>query len=225
MINFKLMKRIVLYLLILLVFHSCRKNKVDAVEANASYKIIVTTFWSAPAFTVPPNVHITTITGMVHSKDSFLWSSSPATPGLEAVAEFGNPGKMIIELNAIIAKQKALSQFAITPPAINGTVEFQLDFTSSFSCISFASMIAPSPDWFTGLNNYNLIQDNKWVNDVTVDLFVYDAGSEEGDVFGYNNPETFPAQNVSKLQAANATVLANGNTSLARIATVRFIKN
>ncbi|MEO7266084.1 MAG: spondin domain-containing protein [Ferruginibacter sp.] len=219
------MKRTVLFLLILHVFYSCKKDKVDAVEANASYKIIFTTFWSAPAFTVPANVHITTITGMVHSKDSFLWSNSPATPGLEAVAEFGNPAKMMIELDAIIAKQKALSQFAITPPAINGTVEFQLDFTSRFSCISFASMIAPSPDWFTGINNYNLIQNNQWADDVSVDLFVYDAGSEDGDVFGYDNPETVPVQNVSKLMAANATVLANGNSSLARIATVRFIKN
>ena len=46
-----------------------------------------------------------------------------------------------------------------------------------------ASMIAPSPDWFIGLSGLNLYANKRWVADTTVQLFVYDAGTENGDVF------------------------------------------
>ena len=47
----------------------------------------------------------------------------------------------------------------------------------------------------------------------------------EGDVFWLNNPGTKPQQNIALLTQANASVLANGNTSIGPIGTVRFIKN
>jgi hypothetical protein len=207
---------------------SCNKTSDEVskpLAASASYRVIITTTWSSPAFTVPAAAHITTLVGMVHSKDTFMWNNSPASIGLEFVAEVGSNWRLINELDTIINRQKALSQFAIAPPAINGSVEFPLTFTPAYSCISFASMIAPSPDWFTGINNYSLVQNNKWVDEITVNLRIYDAGSEEGDIFGYDNPATIPAQNVGLLQAANATVLANGNPVLGTIATLRFIRN
>lgn len=86
-------------------------------------------------------------------------------------------------------------------------------------------MIAPSPDWFLGIHNLSLISNNEWIKDTLVNIYVYDAGTEDGDAFGYLNPATTPQQNVGLLQAAQATVLANGNPGLARMATVRFTKN
>jgi len=44
-------------------------------------------------------------------------------------------------------------------------------------------MIADSPDWFIGLSGLNLYANKRWVADTTVQLFVYDAGTENGDVF------------------------------------------
>jgi hypothetical protein len=55
-------------------------------------------------------------------------------------------------------------------------------------------------------------------------LYSYDAGTETGDVFGYNNPETVPKEKVHLLLPSQATVLANGNSTLAPIGSVRFIK-
>jgi hypothetical protein len=89
----------------------CSKNPPATLPAplpDASYTMKVTTFWSLPAFTVPAGVHITTITGMVHSTDTMLWKPGiPATPGLEDVAEIGSSVKMNVEIDAIIAAQKA----------------------------------------------------------------------------------------------------------------------
>ncbi len=86
-------------------------------------------------------------------------------------------------------------------------------------------MVAPSPDWFMGISNVSLLQNNKWVDSLTLNIKVYDAGTEQGDVFGYNNPSTVPQQTVTILTPANASVLANGNTAIIPIATVRFTKN
>ncbi|MEO6405311.1 MAG: spondin domain-containing protein [Ferruginibacter sp.] len=219
--------RLMFYFIVLAAFFSCKKDTANIAtpEEIVSYKVILTTAWMSPAFTIPAGAHFTIVAGMVHSKDTFLWSNRPATLGLENVAEVGNVIRMNQELDSMILNHKALSRFAVPAPGINSSIEFPLTFTSSFSCISFASMVAPSPDWFTGINNYCLIQNSKWVDDVTVNLYVHDAGTEDGDIFGYDNPATVPAQNVSLLSAINATVLANGNPVLGKIATVRFIKN
>ena len=220
--------RIIVSFLLSVTFFACHKNREEITipYSEASYKVIITLNWMGPAFGVPAGAHVTTVTGMVHNKDTFLWMpGKPATPGLEDVAEIGNNTKMNAELDPIIAKNKAFSKFAITLPAVTGTVETSLTLNTNYSYISFASMIAPSPDWFMGIHDYNLLNGNTWINDITINVVVYDAGTEDGDVFGYNNPATVPQQNVALLTPANASVLANGNASIASIGTIRFIKN
>jgi hypothetical protein len=226
-------KHCVAALLAVQILASCSKTTMETNTPtiipplpDASYTMQVTTYWSPPAFVVPAGVHITAITGMVHTPDTMLWKPGlRATSGLEDVAEIGAPAKMNIEIDTVIAAQKASERFNITPPAINGSVQKNLTLTQKFSEVSFASMIAPSPDWFLGIHNFSLISNNEWIKDTLVNIYVYDAGTEDGDVFGYSNPPTTPQQNVNLLQAAQATVLANGNPSLAHIATVRFTKN
>lgn len=206
---------------------SCNKETnilPEPPQPEAFYKITLTMNWNSPALGVPVNAHFTRLIGMVHSKDSFLWSQK-ATIGLEFLAEVGSNGRLNNEIDSMIARQKALERFGINPPAINGSIDSVFRFTTDFSCFSFASMIAPSPDWFIGINKYNLLVNNQWVTDKSVDLFVYDAGTEEGDVFGYNNLPTAPQQNVSILTSINGMVLANGNPVISKIGTIRFNKN
>ncbi|MEO6453014.1 MAG: spondin domain-containing protein [Ginsengibacter sp.] len=209
-------------------FFTCHKNtdEVIAPYSEASYKVIITMNWAATKFGVPAGAHFTALAGMVHSKDASLWMPGTlATPGLEDVAEIGNNTKIDAESDAVISKNKALSKFTIAPPSVTGSVETNLHFNTNHSYISFASMIAPSPDWFIGIHDFNLLNGTIWINDITVNLLGYDAGTEEGDVFNLNNPATVPQQNIALLTPANASVLANGNSSIAPIGTIRFIKN
>lgn len=81
-------------LLAVLILASCSKT---AMETNtpaiipplpdASYTMQVTTYWSSPAFVAPAGVHITDITGMVHTPDTLLWK-----PGLRATPRPGRCG-------------------------------------------------------------------------------------------------------------------------------------
>jgi len=206
---------------------SCKKTEVQTplIFSEASYKMTVSMNWTNPQLAVPSGAHVTTLIGMIHSKDTTLWKEGGlATPGLEDVAEVGSTIKMNAEIDPIIGKYKALSKFQIAPPAINGNVTTTLNFNTSYSYISFASMIAPSPDWFMGISSVNLLgNNNKWLDSLTLNIRVYDAGTENGNAFDYNNPSTVPQQPVTLLTPAS--VLANGNTSLAPIATIYFKKN
>lgn len=186
----------------------------------------ITINWSTPQFSVPAGAHVTTLMGMVHSKDTLLWKEGRlATEGLEDVAEVGNITKMNLEIDAIIAKNKALSKFQIAAPLITGTAETNLLFNTTYPNISFASMIAPSPDWFMGVSSISLFVNNKWLDELNLNVRVYDAGTEDGDIFGYNNPSTSPQQPAVLLTPANASVLANTNATIAPIATLRFVRN
>lgn len=195
------------------------------IEANASYKIIITGTWASPQHTIPPGFHFTKFVGLVHSPAAYIFHlGATASLGVENVAEVGNDIALNNEMDSYISSGKALNKFNITIPGITGNQFATVNVNTQHSLISFESMIAPSPDWFTGIDSYDLIQNGKWVTDVTVAVPGFDAGTEEGDVFAYNNPPTNPQQNVSVLTPANASVIANGNVVIAPFVTVRFIK-
>lgn len=222
------MKGIISLIAVVVLLESCRKqNEPPPVPtAEARYRVVATLAWSRPQFSLPAtNAHFTAFIGAVHHIDTFLWKPGGlATQGVEFVAEVGSGGRLNAEIDGIIAKGKALKRFAIPAPAVNGVFDTIFNFTLQHAAISFVSMIAPSPDWFVGLSSYSLIQNNQWVDDITVPLYLFDAGTEEGDIFGYDNPTTNPQQPIKPLSASMATVLANGNASLPAIGSIRFIK-
>ena len=193
--------------------------------SEAIYSVEFTGKWKAPEFGVPPGIHFTTILGMIHNRQTYQWKEGElASWGVERIAESGNTGPMVMEIDSIVALGKVISYVVINAPTPIGYNKTNIYCNSNYSYISFETMIAPTPDWFTGINSFNLYANDKWITDTTVNLYSYDAGTETGDAFVYNNPETIPKENVHKLTPSQATVLANGNSTLAPIASVRFIK-
>ncbi len=205
---------------------SCTKSTInEATFSEAIYKVTYTGKWRLPAFTVPANVHFTPVVGMVHNKDAYLFRLNQlASLGVENVAEAGNSIALSAEMDSMIAEKKAIHANFIYPFNYDGSISANLYVNSNYSYYSFMSMIAPSPDWFVGLSHFNLMENNQWIADTTINIPVYDAGTENGDIFGYDSPPTIPQQTVQILQAQNATVLANGNSTLAPMVSVRFVK-
>ena len=144
---------------------------------------------------------------------------------MELLAEIGNGTTMLNEIDSMITARNASSLLLfVAPPTLIGTRMSSFYCNSNYPQVSFASMLGPTPDWFVGVSGINLYNKNNWVADTTVNLFAYDAGTEDGDIFGYNNPATIPQQNIHILQASQATVLANGNPVLVPIGRARFTK-
>jgi Spondin_N len=215
-------------------FTSCKKeNTIEPdkiaetakIDSIASYKIYITGTWAMPQHTIPTNKHFTQFVGLIHSDSCSVYKlGSLATLGVENVAEVGNSTVLKTEMDSYISSGKALNKFFITPTGITGIDSTTILVNIKNSRISFESMIAPSPDWFVGIDSYNLIQNGKWVTDITIPVYGYDAGTEDGDVFGYANPATVPQQPISLMTPANASVIANGNTVIAPFASLRIVK-
>lgn len=213
---------------------SCKKDAAQElvneinnpqIDSSASYKIIITGTWKMPQHVVPASDHFSDFVGLVHSDACMLYKlGTLASKGAEDIAERGNAIEINKEMDAYINANKALSKFLITLTSITAKDSTTINATIKNSRISFESMIAPSPDWFVGIDSYNLIQSGKWITDITLPIYGYDAGTEEGDVFGYANPATVPQQPISLMTPANASVITNGNATIAPFATVRFIK-
>ena len=60
--------------------------------------------------------------------------------------------------------------------------------TETFHLITLVSMIAPSPDWFMAINSLDLrnAENTAWKSSFSVDVFVYDAGTDDGP--NYTSP-------------------------------------
>lgn len=89
-------------------------------------------------------------------------------------------------------------------------------------------MIAPSPDWFIGLESLNLLDNGQWINSKEIKLFLYDSGSDSGTQFTSANSVTNPKENITKLTSnASDTDFDSGvhrNDSTKYIAKINIIK-
>lgn len=209
-----------------LFLFSCKKENDHAAGfSEAGYTITITGQWSVPRFGVPAGAHFTTFVGMVHNDKTQLWKTgSLASPGTELLAEIGNGTTMLTEIDSMTRAGNAGSLILFTAPQATGTKTFSVYCNSRFSQVSFASMLGSTPDWFTGVSGLSLFRNNSWIRDTSINLYVYDAGTEEGNMFSANNPPSMPHEPIRVLTAPEAPVLANGNPSLSPIATARFTK-
>ena len=60
----------------------------------------------------------------------------------------------------------------------------------------FASLVAPSPDWFVGLSEFSLLDErSRWIDDTgDMNLPVWDAGTETGNRFSLAGTATDPPE-------------------------------
>ncbi len=207
------MRKMLLMSMISLSLFACKKEPQPVTEtfSEAAYKVTVAARWNATDFGVPAGAHFTLLAGAVHNKTAALWTEGMlASRSLEYIAENGFSAPLLKDVDTLIQLKKALAPVAATAPLPTGTTAFNLTANTDFPLLSFASMLAPSPDWFIGINSLALYRNHVWLKDTTVQLYAYDAGTEEGDVFSYYNADTSPQQPVKHLDLSSASALFKG---------------
>ncbi|MGI9463847.1 MAG: hypothetical protein ACR2OM_07905, partial [Aestuariivirgaceae bacterium] len=65
--------------------------------------------------------------------------------------------------------------------------------------VSFVTMIAPSPDWFTGAADIALIRNGKWIDELEIVLWAWDSGTDGGTTYNADDDDTQPRQSVRLL--------------------------
>ena len=177
--------------------------------SSATYRAVFEGTWTAENHPTgyPSNPHFSAIVGAVHNADASLWMAGEmATPGLEQVAEMGMSDMLQEEVAAQIGMGDALAVVQTPPADGNGTVSmtFYFSVTEAFPLVTLASKIAPSPDWFVGVSGLSLWEDHDghghWLASHPVELFPYDAGTEDGMTFSTDNADSMPAGSIMSAQ-------------------------
>lgn len=168
-------------------------------QSAATYDINFTSTWnSSDHGTLPGNAHWSNLVGANHNSNiSFLEMGGTATTGIENVAEAGSNTVFNSEVQSAINAGNAeqwLNQSFAPFAAISSAALSDIVVSEDFPLLTLVSMIAPSPDWIIAVNSLNLwdASMNNWKESFIVDLFPYDAGTENGFGYSGNNSETNP---------------------------------
>ena len=89
-----------------------------------------------------------------------------------------------------------------TPNGYNST---KIMVQNMDSMVSLISMIAPSPDWFVGVDSYDLCGMNGWKENVTMDLLPWDAGTDSGRSFTTEDMATNPVDVIKRITSSSDT--------------------
>ncbi|WP_345256557.1 spondin domain-containing protein [Flaviaesturariibacter amylovorans] len=220
------MRTSILLLILSCVLISCKRREAlpPQVEAfDVTYAVTFTGKWASPRFGVPAGVHFTELVGAVHAPDTLLWEAgAPASRAVQLVAEDGVSTELLQQVDALLASGSARQAINRPAPPPDGPDSFQLRLSRKHSAVSVITMLAPTPDWFTGISAFPLYRGHRWVRDTTLFLFAYDAGTKEGNAFSYDFPPTVPRGTVQQHTVSSATPLAGGNAVLHPIAELRF---
>lgn len=162
-----------------------------------------------------------------HSDAYSMWCDGcTATSGLESIAETGGTSTLRNEISAEQGEKIVLDQK--TAPGLGTPVGFRDESSPDGSLcvdedhplVSAISMIAPSPDWFSGLYNLPLWKENSdgddvWYNKFQAYVYAWDAGTEEGDSYSLGNAATSPKEGMLPFMAGNTAdeVFVSENSS------------
>ena len=193
-------------------------------SADPSTVVYTVTFegqWTAAATPggVPDGAHFSRLIGAVHNSGvTFLRSGGAASAGVESMAEDG--GWTGLRDEVMDAGSNALSVLTGDIDNIRPTTSKALTvtLTADHPRVTLLTMVAPSPDWFVGVSGLTLLDaGGDWVESLQVDLFPWDAGTEEGSGFSLSNSATSPQGVITNLRGT-------GKFSNARIATLTFTR-
>ena len=199
----------------------------DPVAANPSTAVYSVTFqgtWTSSVTPegVPGSAHFSRLIGGVHSAAvAFLEGGQTASAGVESMAEVGGVADLKSEVQTAIdaSPQTALSVLEgdtdSIGPLVSKTFE-DVELTTEYPRVTLTTMVAPSPDWFVGVSGLPLLDDQgHWLRSHEVNLYPWDAGSEEGSEFSLNNLATSP-------QGVITSIRGTGKFSTEPIATLAF---
>ena len=139
---------------------------------------------------LPGRVYFSQLIGAVHSADvTFLESGKTASRGVERMAEVGGTSILGSEVTAArnADPPTALSVLRGNAGSVGATGTGTLrdpSLTTEFPRVTLTTMIAPSHDWFVGVSGLLLLDGSGlWLRSHEVDLYPWDAGTEEGGDF------------------------------------------
>lgn len=165
-------------------------------------------------FEYPSNAHWSPPVIAAHSKRYTMWKpGEEASEGVENVAETGSTSTLEDELDDAQAED-SVGEFITGSAQFNSDTQEQtfadIAMTPWFNMMSSITMVAPSPDWYSGFYKVNPINKSSmvWYESFVIASYPWDAGTEEGDTFSGSNSAQNPKAPI--MQLTKDTVPDNG---------------
>lgn len=175
----------------------------------ADYRITFEATWSQqthPQDFPSASAHFSSLLIGTHNDQVSFWEMGGlATPGIEAMAESGFHSPFDMEVAAAIYAGTAESYFTETGFFVPDVQETLIQVSEQFPRVTLVSMIAPSPDWFVGVSGLELFTNGSWVDEVVVDVFAYDAGTDNGATYISIDSDTSPPDPISLVTSGPLT--------------------
>jgi hypothetical protein len=164
--------------------------------ATAQYTVKFDATWTATTHPVsyPAGAHFSGLIGGTHDSGVTFWEAGGvASPGIESMAEVGAKTLLTNEVNAAIGAGTAgevISGAALF--TVPGSVQTSFTVSTDHPLATVVTMIAPSPDWFLGVNGLDLLASGDWTDEIVVELLPWDAGTDSGTTYNSPNQDTNP---------------------------------
>lgn len=181
-------------------------------DYSARFEVVFDSTWSAQTHpgAWPANAHWSGPVGGVHNHAVHFWREGEgASEGIRLMAERGQQGTLASEIQRAITAGNAL--FTLTASGLDSPAQRIIPFpkatTLEYPLLTLCSMIAPSPDWFAGVTALPLVSsDGKWIQEQSVQLYGFDAGTDSGADFTSPDLVTVPRGVVTRFAGYPALI-------------------
>jgi len=144
---------------------------------------------------------MSSLIGLTHGdRFSLFAAGKTASSGLELVAENGRSGILRAQFEELERRDRIghiVEAGGID--SLPGKASTNFRTTKAHPLLSVVTMLAPGPDWFTGVSAVSLLDGEKWVDSISLPLWVWDAGTNSGLTFKSKNTDIQPRESVRLL--------------------------
>src|SRR6266513_4932932 len=188
------------------------------------YTVIIKSTWTKANFPLeyPSDAHFSGMIGASHNANYTIFAiGRRPTRGLERLSEEGKHSPLNDEIKAAIDQGNALMLFES-----GGLKNWQDSMVATVRVdpahplVDVVNMVAPSPDWFTGASDVNLLENGAWITRRTVTLYAYDSGGDDGTTYKAKDKDTNPKKPTTR--AATRHFVVRGRVK--PVATVTFVR-
>ncbi|XP_013771660.2 spondin-2-like [Limulus polyphemus] len=202
-------------------------------EKLSVYEVSLVTEWSEKNFPKQypmwrPHAQWSKVLGRTHNDSYKVWRFGDLST--EGLKEFAERGKSDI-LDEFAQGDDGIYDVFSAPPIGTGVGRTKAKFFAdgNHSKVSLISRIIPSPDWFVGVDSFELCVNGKWLDTTTLDVGPVDAGTENGFTFTAPTWQTEPRRKISRITARHPNHAASSfyypqQKKLPRIAYFQFTK-
>jgi len=191
-------------MLLLLLFPSLLLCSSCPSDLLVVYRLELKTFWDEQTFPKQypqwrPHAHWSKTIGFSHpaTPSSPLFSvGSVVSEGVRQFVETGDADVLDRELG-----NTTMLDTILAPPVEQGAGNTTTDIfvDSNHTQVSLITKIVPSPDWFIGLDSFELCNQGSFIQSVSSEAFPLDAGTDNGFTFSSPNWATEPRGSVFQM--------------------------